>query len=203
MKEYYRAKQLQSSGPTALTVALWFPPQPVAQFLLRTFFKYGQTNYFYVEESWVMEKLKRIYNPTSNVSSDESPTWCILLTLLAIGTQYVDLNSEKSREQSAGYPATHNAAFEDDVAISLYKLAVKLIPDVLAIASVESMQAFLLLGVYTLPMDTSGLSYTYLGTAIKMAIQNGMHRKYSGASLDEHAAEVRKRLWWTVYTLEK
>jgi hypothetical protein len=195
-KEYYRARHLQSSGPTVLAAAQWFPPQPVAEFLIATFFKYGQTNYFYVEEKWVTAKLESVYSQAANGSSDDSPTWCILLMLLAIGTQFVDL-------ESADFPSNDESTSEDDVGITLYKLAVTLIPDVLTIASMESVQAFLLLGVYTLPLDTPGLSYTYLGVALKMAIQNGMHRRYSGVSLDEHALEVRKRVWWTVYTLEK
>ncbi|RDW63552.1 hypothetical protein BP6252_11097 [Coleophoma cylindrospora] len=202
-KEYYRAKHLQSSGPNLSAVTQWFPPQPVAEFLISIFFKYGQTNYFYVEEKWATAQLQRIYKEKSSGSSDDSPVWCIILMLLAIGTQFVDLDSVEHSEQSVDSPSHDDSAAEDDVGVTLYKQAVKLIPDVLTIASMESVQAFLLLGVYTLPLDTSGLSYTYLGMAIKMAIQNGMHRRYSGISLDEHALEVRKRLWWTVYTLEK
>ncbi|KAH8885848.1 hypothetical protein GQ53DRAFT_728435 [Thozetella sp. PMI_491] len=202
-KEYYRAKHLQSSGPTVLTVARWFPPQPIADFLVTIFFKYGQTNYFYVEENWAREKLESIYQQSSNASGDDSPVWCVLLMVLAIGTQFVDLDSGGSNVQPSDLDGDQDTAVEDDVGITFYKLAVQLIPDVLAIASLESVQAFLLLGVYTLPLDTPGLSYTYLGVAIKMAIQNGMHRKCSEVSLDEHALEVRKRIWWTVYTLEK
>ncbi|KAH8658488.1 C6 transcription factor [Xylariales sp. PMI_506] len=202
-KEYSRTRYLQSSGPTALTVARWFPPQPVAEFLIAIFFKYGQTNYFYVEENWVITKLESIYNPISSGSSDDAPIWCILLMLLAIGTQFVDLDSTQNQDKSVDHSSHHSPTDEDGIGITLYKLAVKLIPDVLAIATQESVQAFLLLGIYTLPLDTSGLSYTYLGVAIKIAIQNGMHRRYSGDTLDDHALEVRKRLWWTVYTLEK
>lgn len=171
-----------------------FPPQSVAKFLVLTFFKYGQSNYFYVEEEWAMAKLKHLYTQTIG-GSDDSPVRCILLMLLAIGTQYVDLDSTENSE--------NDSEAEDDVSITLYRSAVQLIPDVLAIASLESVQACALLGVYCLPLDTSGLAYTYLGLAIKMAIQNGMHRKYTALSLDQHALEVRKRLWWTVYTLEK
>jgi hypothetical protein len=186
-------------------VAQWFPPQPVSEFLISSFFKYGQTNYYYVEEDWAMAKLESIYSQTSSTSSDDSPAWCILLMLLAIGTQFADLDSADitAAEQTNDTSSGHSFSPEDDVGLSFYRFAVQLIPDVITIASIESVQAFLLLGVYTLPLDTPGLSYTYLGVAIKMAIQNGMHRKYSGVGLDRHTVEIRNRLWWTVYTLEK
>ncbi|ETS77404.1 hypothetical protein PFICI_11278 [Pestalotiopsis fici W106-1] len=202
--QYFRAKHLQISDPTALLVAQCFPPKPVAEFLIAIFFKYGQTNYFYVEEKWVMEKLEGVYKQASHGFPTDSPIWCILLMLMAIGTQFVALDSARNDEAALDKSINDDSAmFDDEVGISLYQQAAKLIPDMLAIASVESVQAFLLLGVYTLPQDTSGLSYTYLGVAIKMAIQNGMHRTYSGVLLDSHALEVRKRLWWTIYTLEK
>lgn len=152
-----------------------------------------------------MAKLESIYSQTSSTSSDDSPAWCILLMLLAIGTQFADLDSADitAAEQTNDTSSGHSFSPEDDVGLSFYRFAVQLIPDVITIASIESVQAFLLLGVYTLPLDTPGLSYTYLGVAIKMAIQNGMHRKYSGVELDRHTVEIRNRLWWTVYTLEK
>lgn len=186
-------------------MAEWFPPQPVSEFLVSSFFKYGQTNYYYVDEEWAMAQLESLYSQMRITSSDCSPTWCILLMLLAIGTQVADLDSAEitTTEQPNYLPSGHDYSPENDVGVTFYKFAVRLIPDVMTIASIESVQAFLLLGVYTLPWDTAGLSYTYLGVAIKMAIQNGMHRKYAGLGLDPHTAEVRNRLWWTVYTLEK
>ena len=91
---------------------------------------------------------------------------------------------------------------EDGAALSFYHAAISLIPDVMACASIDSVQAFLLLGVYTLPIDAAGLSFTYLGIAIKMAVQNGMHRNYH-KGMDARTIELRNRIWWTAYTLEK
>ena len=125
--------------------------------------------------------------------------------LLAIGTQFADLDST---DITAAEPPNNSASnpevsSEDEVGLTFYRIAVRLIPDVMTIASIESIQAFLLLAVYTLPLDPSGLSYTYLGVAMKMAIQNGLHRKHPGQGLAPHTVKIRNRLWWTVYTLEK
>lgn len=202
-KEYYRAKDLHPSGPTLISVADWFPPQPISEFLIASFFKYAQTNYYYVEESWTMTKLASLYNQMLSISSDDAPSLCILLMLLAIGTQCADLDSPDATAPCDDSSCNPDRSVEIAVDITFYRHAVQLIPDVIAIASIESVQACLLLGVYTLPWDTAGLSCTYLGLAIKMAIQNGMHRKYAGIRLDTYNVEIRNRLWWTVYTLDK
>ena len=125
--------------------------------------------------------------------------------VFAIGTQFAHLSSRGARNDIQG---TKLGALEgtpspdDDAALTFYNAAAPLFADVISLASIESVQAFLLLGVYTLPVDAPGLSFTYLGIAIKMAIQNGMHRKYS-QGLNARMVELRNRIWWTTYTLEK
>lgn len=84
-----------------------------------------------------------------------------------------------------------------------YQQACKLVPDVITISSLESVQACLLIGIYALPLDASGLAYIYLNLALKLAIQNGMHRKYVGEGLEPVVRETRNRVWWTVYTTER
>lgn len=92
---------------------------------------------------------------------------------------------------------------DDTIGLALYRFSCRLIPDLITTASVETVQAFLLFGVYTMPIDTSGLAYTYLGLAIKMAIQNGMHRQFGEEGLDARTIELRNRLWWSAYALDR
>ena len=110
-------------------------------------------------------------------------------------------DDQSSPESSATDEAT--VCSEDSVGLGFYHVACKLVPDVILVASHESVQAFLLLATYALPVSTGGLSYTYFGLAMKMAIQNGMHRKYVGGNCDSRTIELRNRLFWTTYTLEK
>ena len=122
--------------------------------------------------------------------------------VLAIGTQFAHMASGLPEEIEYSSEIKSSPS-EDDVGVTFYHMACKLIPDVITIASLESVQACLLLAHYALPLDTQGLAYTYLGLAIKVAIQNGMHRKYTAKDFDAHTIETRNRLWWTAYTLEK
>jgi hypothetical protein len=126
---------------------------------------------------------------------------CIVFSVLAIGTQFAYLESIGDGSRQAEPLADKFS--EDSVGMVFYQQACRLLPDVITISSLESVQACLLLGMYTLPVDASGLSYIYLNLAIKLAIQNGMHRKYTGEGLEAHIRETRNRVWWTAYTIEK
>lgn len=119
--------------------------------------------------------------------------------ILAIGTQYAYLDSlPRDRGQIPAGPFS-----EDAIGVMFYQQACKLVPDVITISSLESVQACLLIGVYAMPLDASGLSYVYLNLAVKLAILNGMHRKYPNDRLDPTIREARNRVWWTAFTTER
>lgn len=172
----------------------------MADFLVQTFFKYAQTNNFYVEEDWLREKLNTCYTNPSSLTSADAGAVCAILMVLAIGTQFAHMDSPTPVNKLS---SDDHRFSEDEVGLTFYQFASKLLPDIITTASVRSVQACLLIGTYLLPLDTSGLSYTYFGLALKMAIQNGMHRKYYGEGLDPHMVEVRNRVFWTAYTIEK
>lgn len=177
----------------------------MADFLVQIFFKYAQTNNFYVEEDWLLEKLGICYNDPESLSSDDAGAVCSILMVLAVGTQFAHLESSTPVNSLPSGSATNQDHHfsEDEVGLTFYQFASKLLPDLIATASVRSVQACLLIGTYLLPLDTSGLCYTYFGLALKLAVQNGMHRRYHGEGLSPRMIEVRNRVFWTAYTIEK
>jgi len=175
------------------------PPRYVADFLVQIFFKYAQTNNFYVEEDWLLDKLNICYTDPSSLAPDDAGSVCAILMVLAVGTQFAHMESPTPVNQLS---EDHRFS-EDEVGLTFYQFASKLLPDIIATTSVRSVQACLLIGTYLLPLDTSGLCYTYFGLALKMAIQNGMHRRYQGEGLSRRTVEVRNRVFWTAYTIEK
>jgi hypothetical protein len=203
--EYYRPTQLQSPSSTIISIAESLPPDEVAEFLLQMFFRYADPCYFYVEESWVRAQLAILQDRSAIISSDDSAWVCAVLMVLAVGAQYAHLANGPLPDDgsAAGTPGEPLPQPELEFGVSFYHIASKLLPDVIAIASLESVQACLLLGAYTLTLDTQGIAYTYVGLAVKLAIQNGLHRRYSGRELDPHTVELRNRLWWTAWSLEK
>lgn len=136
------------------------------------------------------------------MSRREVGTLCMIWIIFAIGTQYAYLDSRTGRDDHGKGPDSSPFS-EDTIGVMFYQQACKLVPDVITVASLESVQAILLIGIYTLPLDASGLSYIYLNLAVKLAIQNGMHRKWPAEGLDPYVRETRNRVWWTAYTTEK
>ncbi|KAJ5994536.1 hypothetical protein N7451_010260 [Penicillium sp. IBT 35674x] len=202
VKEYWRATHLQSSNHTVAEAITHLPPRPIAEFLVGVFFKYTEVNSFYVEKGWMQEKLQLCYSPLTDLTAADIPWVCSVFAVLAIGTQFTHMEEDRSNPDSS---LSEEIAFcsEDSVGLGFFHVACKLGHDVILAASYESVQAFLLLAVYALPVSCGGLSYTYFGLAMKMAIQNGMHKKYVGGDCDRRTLELRNRLFWTVYTLER
>lgn len=210
--EYWRATQLQSHKSLVQSVISCLPPRAVANFLVQVYFRHAQVNCFYVEESWLRKKLEFLYEAPGHVNSEDSAWVCSVLMVIAIGTQFAhmaagppedNLSEPDGGERDGQKTPSGPADTDSDVGVTFYQMASKLIPDIITMASMESVQACLLLAHYALPLDTHGLAYTYLGLGIKMAIQNGMHRKYAGNDLDTWTIETRNRLWWTAYTVER
>ncbi|KAI1038476.1 hypothetical protein LB503_011334 [Fusarium chuoi] len=200
-KEYYRAEELQSANNTQASLSA-LPPRYVAEFLVQAFYKHAETNYFYVERGWLAEQIDLIYQNPGALSRREVGTLCMIWIIFAIGTQYAYLDSISGRD-AHGKSNDSSPFSEDTIGVMFYQQACKLVPDVITVASLESVQAILLIGIYTLPLDASGLSYIYLNLAVKLAIQNGMHRKWPAGGLDPYVRETRNRVWWTAYTTEK
>ncbi|KAJ5550050.1 hypothetical protein N7535_002006 [Penicillium sp. DV-2018c] len=204
-EERWRSTQLQSASPQVSSSITCLPPRYVADFLVQIFFKYAQTNNFYIEEDWLLEKLDVCYTDPQSLSFDDAAAVCCILMVLAVGTQFAHMESPTPVNcLPSGSAANLDHHFsEDEVGLTFYQFASRLLPDIIATASVRSVQACLLIGTYLLPLDTSGLCYTYFGLTLKLAIQNGMHRRYHGEGLSARMIEVRNRVFWTAFTIEK
>ncbi|CAG8908818.1 unnamed protein product [Penicillium egyptiacum] len=196
---FFRATALQSPGSCVALAKTYFPPRHIAEFLTSAFLKFSQTNYFYFHEATFREKLDFYYATEHPLSINDAGWVCTLLMTFAVGTQFAHMQTKSISGSSV---STTETSPDDQIGLELYRFSCRLIPDLITVASVETVQAFLLLGVYTLPIDTAGLAYVYYGLAIKMAIQNGMHRKLLEGNVAPEIMEVRNRLWWSAYSLE-
>lgn len=201
--EYWRANHLRSGKGTLQSILCDLPPNNISLFLLRTYFCHAQTNTPFVEEGWANVNLERLYTALPTICEEDAPWVCTILLVLAVGTQFAHLEDKPlSSESSFTSGIDHETAVES-VGVSLYQRATRFIPDVLTIASVESVQAFLLFAHYVLPLDAQGLAYSYVGMATKVAIQNGMHRYCKDSRLDASALSFRLKLWMIASRLEK
>ncbi|EEU37191.1 uncharacterized protein NECHADRAFT_37244 [Fusarium vanettenii 77-13-4] len=192
------AEQLLSFPFVVQEAVSLFPPAEVATTLLDIFFNVAQTNYFYVDEDVIRTRISQIYaHPATPLTIADAPWVCTALMVFCVSTQFAHL--VKGRQSNTG-EVDVTSAIDDTLALSFYRKATAMIPDLLTIGSAQCVQAFILMGVYTLPVDPAGLASSYYGMAMKIAIHNNMHLKSKSKTRD---AEMRNRIWWTVYTLER
>jgi hypothetical protein len=189
-----------------LEIASLLPPRPIAEFLKNVFFKHATSSYFYLDERWLEEAVGVLYSGTANLGAKDVTAACLVVMVLAVGTQYAHLeSSQRQRRYSATNlvnPASDTNS-ELDIGSAFYRQVAKLLSEIIHSGSLLSVQVCLLLGLYSLPIDASGLGYVYLNLAIKLAIQNGMHRKTSHNSFDPNTEEIRRRVWWSAYCMER
>lgn len=69
--------------------------------------------------------------------------------------------------------------------------------------TVQNIEAMTLLVVYHLRSASSHGIWYMIGLAMRTAIDLGLHRKEKGKELSNSAIQARRRLFWTVYTLER
>ncbi|KAJ5947458.1 hypothetical protein N7466_000473 [Penicillium verhagenii] len=199
-EEWPRARHLRP-GRAHLSAAIsCCPPRQIADFLARTFFKYAETHYFFVDQTWLFEKMNMLYSDQGTFTNKGGEvTISIILMIFAIGTQYAHL--ESSAQNPSG--STDSAFAEEDIGTTFYQQAIRLLPEIIEHSSVESVQACLLFGYYALPVDASGLGYIYINIAIRLAMQNGLHRKCKADAFGARMIETRNRVWWTAYLIER
>jgi hypothetical protein len=194
LPEYWRPTTEFGKGTSSIRTALQaLPPYDITLFLVKVFFKYAQRNYFYVDRSWLTQQIHRAYNDTWSGSIRDPGTVAAIFAVLAVGTQYAHLD--------AGAPNRGAVPSEDEVGAMFYRTATKLLPEMIQTSSLECVQAISLLGLTTISLDASGLSWIYYNLAIRLAIQNGMHRRYQGTELNAITIETRNRVWWTALSV--
>jgi len=200
VSEFWRAEPLLSSSHSLSAALACCPPRDIAEFLVHVFFRHAESNYFYVDRTWLLEMINVFYTNPNQLTAKDAGKVSIALATFAIGTQYAYL--ESLNPSGTSNPGGMSFS-EDEVGTMFFEQAAKLLPEMIQIASLESVQACLLLGLYCNPLDASGLAYVYYNIAIKLALMNGMHRKYPGKVFDEITIETKNRVWWTLYVVEK
>ncbi|KAG9196056.1 hypothetical protein G6011_01177 [Alternaria panax] len=204
--DFIRVGEADPASTSISDILAVVPPRPVATFLTNVFFLHAISVYYYVDRRWLDDILDNIYTNPVSLRPKDVTAICVVLMVLAVGTQYVHLESpDRHKTYSTGVVTDSEvqSSWELEIGSSFYRRVAKLLSEFIHAGSLLSVQVLLLLGLYSLPIDASGLSYIYLNLAIKVAIQNGMHRKVSRNVLDPRTKEIRRRIWWTVYCMER
>ncbi|KAJ3528390.1 hypothetical protein NM208_g10220 [Fusarium decemcellulare] len=138
---------------------------------------------------------------------------CILFMILAIGSQYADLEQDAPRD--IDYPMLLAQSASSDLSTistpkptpnpgwRFYRISRRLLSDVVSTCSMTSIQACVLQGTFLVSTSAHDTAYNVLGLGMRMAVNMGMHRAVGADDLHPQVRELRNRLWWTLYTLER
>ncbi|KAJ5370973.1 uncharacterized protein N7496_007065 [Penicillium cataractarum] len=173
-----------------------FPPQPVADFLLSVFTKHATDTFFYFDQAQLIGEIEEFYaTPTTSLRSDPSFIGLAMATF-ALASQWTTL------ERPEGSDIIRNRESSDLGRLFHYH-AKTLMPDILDRSCLRSIQAPFVLGVYLMPASAIGSSYVYMGMALRKALTFDLHLNVEDQGMDEREKEVRRRLWWSIYSLER
>lgn len=173
-----------------------FPPRPVADFLLFVFMKHATDVFFYFDQSQVLADVDEFYMNSNSPLRLDPAFICLAMATFALGSQWTPLEQ----------PEELNFAINKDnleIGREFSFHAKALIPDVIDRSCLRSIQAPFILGVYYLPASAIGASYVFLGLALRKALASDLHLRSEELIITEREKEVRCRLWWSIFSLER
>lgn len=173
-----------------------FPPRSIADFLLSVFIKHATDLFFYFDQDQILTEIDQFYKDVNCPLRFDFGFVCLLLATFALGSQWTAL------ERPEGSAVNLNRD-TDDLGRVFYTHAKTLIPDIIDRSCLRSIQAPFLLGVYLMPANAIGSSYVYMGLALRKALAFDLHLISDDGTVDEKENEIRRRLWWSIYTLER
>ncbi|KAK1635734.1 thiamine repressible genes regulatory protein thi1 [Colletotrichum phormii] len=175
-----------------------FPPRGVADFLVSVCIAYGTDIFSYLDQSHFMAELDQLYNNEQSPLREDTGFVCLVLAVFALGSQWTALARP---EDLSNATSTEDQNF--DPGRIFYNQARILISDLIDRPCIKSVQATFILGVYLMPASAISASYVYMGLALRKALAIGLHQEPDDPSLSDDEKETRRRLWWSIYSLER
>lgn len=181
-EEHFSPKSLPDDGfeDTRLidTASL---PQDIADKLLKGYLKHISTRWPILHSAYI----RSLHSRRSTLT--DSYELCTLHLVYASGGRFL----ETTGETGAFFCDRHHAA------------AMNYLDEILQCHDVRMVQVLILLAIYSLRAPKGPGAWTYIGLAMRACIDLGMHRKSiaKGTSLLEN--EMRKRIFYTCYSLDR
>ncbi|KAE8140839.1 hypothetical protein BDV38DRAFT_239485 [Aspergillus pseudotamarii] len=176
-----------------------FPSQTEAEALISTFFCYAEANWYYFDEATFRSQLYALYRSDFSTSVTDAKLICLALAVFSLGSQFAHLHKDCPDNDAEGV----NIEQTGIPGARYFRHAQYLIPRIITCPSLEGVLSCLLAALYSLPIHNTNTCYTYLGLALRNAICLGLHRKPAGFNLPPQLSEIRNRVFWTTYNIER
>ena len=178
------------------------PPRQVANFLIEVYSEFAQTTTDFVDRAWADDRMQELYDPGRVLTSHDSPWICTMLTVLAIGSQFSSLAKTTEAASTDTFADGLDGDPEGAVGSTLYEAASRLVPNIIALCSVESVQAFSVLAQYALCSNAVDVAHVYLNLALRMAFRSRINNTLL-ADQSSTESQLHRRLYQAVQSWEK
>ncbi|KAI1025038.1 hypothetical protein LB504_009708 [Fusarium proliferatum] len=169
-----------------------FPPRSIAKFLVHVCIRRGTDVFFYFDQAQMTLEIDQFYTNQACPLRFDPSFICLALTIFALGSHWTPLERPG-----------HSRIDEHDPGRLFFEQAKLLVPDIIELPGLRSIQVCLILGVYLMPQNAVGSSYVYTGMALRKALAFDLHQDSDDQGVDMREREVRRRLWWSIYSLER
>ncbi|KFX87264.1 hypothetical protein V490_08384 [Pseudogymnoascus sp. VKM F-3557] len=165
------------------------PPFAFAKRLYAAQYAYLGTIFSFTDIDSFEENLHGIYDRQVDVSDkDDCLVYCEILLTLAFGQMY-SVNQWTSNDGPPGF--------------EYFQQAMQLLPGLHEQGSVTFIKVLSLVGYFFQNLNRRDTAFLYIGLALRMAISMGLHQEVPDQNLDDRAREHRRRLWWSVYSMDR
>lgn len=165
------------------------PPIDIARRLFAVQYTYIGTIFFFTDPETFEELLLEAYRGLSDTSDkEERLAHAKVLMILAFGQLY-SINQWIDFKGPPGF--------------DYFTAALDLLPDAHEEGSILCVETLAYVGYFMQNMNRRDAAFLYIGMALRMAISLGLHQEVAGTGLDEITKEHRRRVWWSIYSLDR
>ncbi|KAF5013319.1 hypothetical protein FDECE_669 [Fusarium decemcellulare] len=182
-----RTENVKDEALTSLwsTPCAW-PTPSKARFLVKAALNTICRRYYLVRRSTTLRLLEQVIH---NPGICDMLSTCKLFVLFALGEVY----STRTSSAKTRLPG-----------IEYYVYASRILRVISEQPRIDSVEVMLMLSLYSLAMNRRYGSYCMIGSAVKFSTMIGLHKNVPQSQMpDRGLQEHRKRVWWSVYTLDR
>lgn len=158
-------------------------------------FHYGESNWYYCDPDRFRQRLGSLYQYGEQSVEARAGFVSLSFMILAMGTHFQHLTTS---------PPSYVEVGEGDQSRLLgrryFDAAKRLHAHSMERVSIEGVQATLLMALFLLPTGRRDSTYTFMGLSLRMAMALSLHRQVPNL---RPLAEETRRMFWTVWCLEK
>lgn len=183
----YHDWQLETEAALAqLTSQMTMPPRDLADHLIDTYWTYIHPHMPILHKPLFMRQYK-------NADPEKRPPAVLLNAMFSIASRFSD------------HPEIVGLSDPEDFGVEYFSRAKRLVDLDMDMPRQASIQALLLMTLYRFTSAKCGGRgvWVMLGQATRMAQDLGMHRNSARWSLPPLETEIRKRLWWACYVMDR